>query len=122
MASYEEFLETWAAEHGSDGCTHSSDLFYRVCCLEHDFSYIHGETPRGVKVTKAQADQRFRDCIQAHSRLRFLSPMSWWRWVAVSRFGRGVWAKSPPQGLMGLGPALAEAHAARDAMLNEARP
>lgn len=113
MASYEEQLEAWAKEAGSDGCSHVPD-FYRMCCLEHDHSYSLGTTLRGVPVTKAQADQRFRDCIQARSSLRFLSPMSWWRWASVSIVGRGVWSR--PLGLLDV---RTEAQAARDAILSE---
>lgn len=98
MASYEDELEAWAKTVGSDGCTAVPD-FFRVCCLGHDFAYCNGRTLRGAPMTKAQADQQFRDCIQRHSSFRWLSPMSWWRWWAVRRFGRGAW-KTPPARLL----------------------
>lgn len=94
--SYTEELEAWGKTVGSDGCTVVPE-FFRVCCLEHDRAYATGKTLRGVVVTKADADQRFRDCIQRHSTFRWLSPLSWWRWWAVRQFGRGVWATPPPQ-------------------------
>lgn len=118
MASYEEFLEQWAAEHGSDGCTHASDRLARVCCLEHDFAYVHGFTVRGVLITKWQADQRFRDCCAAHSPLRWLSPWAWLRWLAVSRFGHGIW--KPPLGVLQT-PLLPEVRAVNAVRLAEAQ-
>ncbi len=92
IASYREELEAWALAAGSDGCTAVPD-FFRVCCLEHDHAYVTGATLRGVPVTKMEADMRFRDCIQRHSSFRWLSPMSWWRWFAVRKFGKGIWNK-----------------------------
>ena len=96
MASYREELEAWGKTVGSDGCSSPALQLFYLCCLEHDFAYVHATTFRGVPVTKAQADQRFRDCIQRHSTFRWLSPMSWWRYWAVRKFGRGVW-KTPPK-------------------------
>lgn len=92
MASYYDQLKTLAESIGSDGCSHATQ-WYQQCCWEHDWAYVTGTTPRGVPVTKEQADQRFRDCIQAHSSFRWFSPMSWWRFLAVKKFGKGVWNK-----------------------------
>lgn len=97
MASYEEELEAWGRTVGSDGCTYPAMQVFRICCLAHDRAYATGFTIRGVRITKAQADQQFRDCIQRHSTFRWLSPMSWWRYWAVRRFGRGVWKTQLPQ-------------------------
>ena len=97
MSSYRDALEAWAIANGSDGCTTPSTQAFQVCCWEHDHAYVTGQTLRGVRVTKAEADQRFRDCIQAHSSLRWLSPLSWWRWLAVHWYGRGVWTLRPAQ-------------------------
>ena len=125
MSSYEDDLRAWAVATGSDGCTGVPD-FFRACCDAHDYKYTLGETPRGVKVTKAEADQQFRDCIQARSRLRFLSPLSWWRWLAVRQFGRGVWQQTVAseqqkvaRSVMGTG--VTEAQAARLAILEVLR-
>src|SRR5688572_320854 len=100
MASYEDELRAWAHTVGSDGCSTPALEFFQVCCWAHDFAYVNGKTIRGQVVSKAQADQQFRDCIQRHSTLRWLSPMSWWRWWAVRRFGRGVWRQQPPKSLL----------------------
>lgn len=88
MASYHDELKALAESIGSDGCTKGTDI-HLECCWEHDASYVLGVTPRGVPITKAQADRRFRDCNQAHSPLRWLSPLAWLRWTAVHLFGGG---------------------------------
>lgn len=123
MTSYHDELAALAKAIGSDGCTHAAD-WYVECCWEHDASYRRGVTLRGVPITKAHADQRFRDCIQANSGLRFLNPLSWWRWAAVSWFGRGIWATQTPQRLLTQSPPataaiLQDAKAARLAILRE---
>lgn len=92
MASYHDQLKSLAESIGSDGCTNAAQ-WYQECCWEHDWAYVTGTTPRGVFVTKEQADQRFRDCLQAHSSFRWLSPLSWWRFLAVRKFGKGLWSK-----------------------------
>lgn len=121
MTSYHDELEALATSIGSDGCTHA--LQVRVeCCWEHDWAYVTGTTPRGEPLTKAQADQRFRDCLCAHSPLRWLSPWAWVRWLAVSRFGHGNWTKPrvmQTQSAMGTATILATAKAARAAILEE---
>ena len=88
MPSYHDQLKTLAQSIGSDGCTNAAE-WYQECCWEHDWTYVTGMTPRGVSITKAEADQRFRDCLQRHSSFLWLSPMSWWRYLAVRKFGRG---------------------------------
>ena len=127
MSSYHDELQALAAAIGSDGCTGVPE-FYQDCCLEHDIAYALGTTPRGVPTTKAQADRRFRDCNQAHSPLRFLSPLAWWRWTAVHLFGhplprlaattRPVLKQAIVRAL--LRERLAEAAAARERMRGEA--
>lgn len=87
MSSYHDELKALAEALGSDGCTHATQT-YQVCCWEHDVAYSLSVTPRGVPTTKAQADRRFRDCLQAHSPFRFLSPLAGWRWLAVHWFGQ----------------------------------
>jgi hypothetical protein len=134
VSSYHDELQALAIAIGSDGCTHASDLAVE-CCWEHDWSYVTGMTPRGVAVTKAQADERFRDCLQAHSTCRWLSPLAWWRWLAVREFGRGIWARRPPttetlSGLLRVNGAarwradglLAEAQAVRRAVRSPQEP
>lgn len=92
MASYHDQLQALAESIGSDGCTHGLEICIE-CCWEHDWTYVTGMTPRGVVVSKEYADKRFRDCIQAHTSLRWLNPLSWWRYVAVVKFGHGIWGK-----------------------------
>lgn len=71
---------------GSDGCTKVPD-FYVDCCYEHDVHVRTGLTLQGQALTKADADARFRQCIQQHSPLGRLSPLSWWRWAGVRLYG-----------------------------------
>jgi hypothetical protein len=122
MASYHDELEALAQSIGSDGCTHALQVHVE-CCWEHDWAYVTGTTPRGVPCTKAQADQRFRDCCAAHSPLRRFSPWAWLRWLAVSRFGRGNWTKATMAPRLYrpvmASTALAQAQAARDAIVEE---
>jgi hypothetical protein len=126
MSSYHDELAALAASIGSDGCTKGMQV-HVDCCWEHDWSYVTGSTPRGVPTTKAQADRRFRDCNQAHSPLRWLSPWAWLRWTAVHVFGGGPKVLTPVtvRGLV-YGPAyrrghvaaaIAEAQAARRRMI-----
>lgn len=116
MSSYHDQLKALAESIDSDGCTQGTDVHIE-CCWEHDWAYVTGTTPRGVPTTKAEADRRFRDCNQAHSSLRWLSPMAWWRWTAVHLFGGGP-PLTPPSGLIFFYPAaIAEAQAARRRML-----
>lgn len=84
-------VEALAASIGSDGCSGVPD-FYRCCCVVHDLAYKFRMDPWGRPVrTKKTADKNFRKCIQGHSRLGVLSPMSWWRWLGVKRFGQRPW-------------------------------
>ena len=84
---YWERVRDRAAELGADGCTGATNAF-RDCCLEHDIFYRTGKTLDGRPITKAEADDRFRSCMMAHSVLGFYSPMAWIRWAAVKVFGR----------------------------------
>jgi hypothetical protein len=127
VTSYHDELQALAESIGSDGCTHALEVDVD-CCWEHDWAYVTGTTPRGVVVTKAEADQRFRDCAQRRSSFRYFSPLSWWRWAGVRLGGRGVWSKStrPSLGVLSapwtLFEALLEARAARDAILAALAP
>lgn len=76
-----------AKELNSDGCTGVRD-YYINCCYDHDIAYRTGKTIYGKPISKREADKRFRQCIQSRSKLGVFSPMSWWRWAAVSLFGR----------------------------------
>ena len=93
-ASYEDQLRELAKSIGSDGCTAALQV-HQVCCWEHDWCYVTGMTPRGRLISKVEADARFRECLQARSPFRGYSPLAWWRWVAVTWFGRGVWPPAP---------------------------
>lgn len=96
MPSYHDELKALAESIGSDGCSGPALQVHVECCWCHDLAYATAKTPRGVPITKAQADQQFRDCLQAHSSLRWLSPLSWWRWLAVRQFGHGIWKRPLP--------------------------
>lgn len=72
-----------AAHLKSDGCTLSLDIFIE-CCWEHDIARRTGRTVEGAPVSARERNAMFRRCIQARSKLGRLSPMSWWRWAAVT--------------------------------------
>jgi hypothetical protein len=79
-----------AAEIGADGCTMATGAF-RDCCLEHDLFYRTGKTLQGKPITRAEADERFKSCMQRNSKLGWFSPMAWLRFFAVRKFGADSW-------------------------------
>jgi hypothetical protein len=85
--SYWERVKDKAAELGTDGCSFATGAF-RDCCLEHDCHYRTGETIFGEPITKAEADRRFRSCMQSRSVFGFFSPIAWMRYLMVKKFGR----------------------------------
>ena len=72
---------------GSDGCTGVPD-FYLEACLEHDIHWRTGRTLYGQTISTRQSNTRFRWVIQDRSLFGVFSPLSWWRWAAVSIAGR----------------------------------
>jgi hypothetical protein len=81
-------VRTLAASLGSDGCTGVSEL-YHPCCELHDCLYRTGVSWRdGTPVTRAHADQAFRQCMQQRSPFKAASPVAWLRWLGVRLFGR----------------------------------
>lgn len=82
-AEYWAWVRRIALAIGSDGCTKSLDL-YVECCYEHDIHWRTGVRHGGQPITRMEANAEFRRCIQSRSTLGRLSPMSWWRWGAVS--------------------------------------
>ena len=84
---YWERIKDKAAELGADGCSGATGAFAE-CCLEHDIYYRTGATLDGRPITKEEADKRFLACMQSRSIFGFYSPMAWWRYLAVKRFGR----------------------------------
>ena len=95
---YRAWLEEWAREVKSDGCTGVPD-FNKLCCLQHDYCYQTHTDPRAayqgkvVPITRGEADKMFRLCNQSESFLHKVSPMAWWRWVGVRIGGRKAWDK-----------------------------
>jgi hypothetical protein len=99
---YWKHVRKKAKELNSDGCTLVTEL-YQDCCLEHDVHYRtgwkwtvaytrDGEVFRGVRrITRAEADERFRLCIQSRSRFGRWSPIAAIRWVGVRALGWAVW-------------------------------
>lgn len=85
-----ERVRSIAAALGSDGCSGVPD-FHLDACLEHDIHYRTGKTIYGTPLTRAQADARFRRCIQQRSIFGRFSPMAWWRWAGVRLFGGASW-------------------------------
>lgn len=87
---YIAHIERQCAALGCDGCTGVPD-FYLMGCQEHDIAYRTGHDPLGFRITKAEADERFRWYIQNHSVFGNWSPMAWWRWWAVRELGAKAW-------------------------------
>lgn len=75
---------------GSDGCTMVAQIYKRAC-IKHDFMYRTHRDFTGEVVTRAEADRRFRLCIQSLSGWHLLSPISWVRWLGVRIAGRFFW-------------------------------
>lgn len=105
---YDVWVENEAKAIESDGCTLVSELFHH-CCSEHDLAYRLKKDPRKAylywikrcvnywdlakPITRAEADRRFRECMQSHSTFGKFSPVAWVRWAGVRMFGQGAWSK-----------------------------
>ena len=74
----------------TDGCSGVPD-FYLNCCIIHDWWYRTHRNLDGTPITKTQADKGLKECIQADSVLGRFSPMAWWRYWGVKKFGRKAW-------------------------------
>lgn len=86
-ASYWDRVRHIAGLLKSDGCTGVKDYFLDAC-LEHDIHWRTRLTIDGHRISISESNRRFRLVIQNRSRFGVLSPLSWWRWVGVSVFGR----------------------------------
>jgi hypothetical protein len=87
---YWQQIRKRAAALKADGCSGVPDFFLDAC-LEHDVHYRTHTWLDGSPIFKSEADERFRHVIQSRSAFGVLSPMSWWRWMAVKAFGRKAW-------------------------------
>lgn len=85
-AEYWARVRVKAKELNSDGCSGPTQLF-QDCCFEHDIAYRTGETVDHERKSQHEADDDLRECVQCFSLFRWLSPVSWARWVAVRLFG-----------------------------------
>ena len=97
---------------GSDGCTLVSEMFHK-CCSQHDLAYYWGKNPKSAynyyittvapdneacwryadPVTRKEADDQFKTCIQGCSVFKRFSPLSYIRWAGVRIGGAGIWAR-----------------------------
>lgn len=75
----------------TDGCSGVPD-FYLDCCIIHDWWYRTHRNLDGSSITRAEADKRLMKCIQADSWFGKFSPMAWWRYWGVQKFGKKAWA------------------------------
>lgn len=97
MWSYTEYVqrvELLAKALKADGCTGVPD-FYLLGCLEHDIAYHTHCDPWKRPLTKDEADKRLRYYVRMRSPFGILSPMSWWRWAAVTWWAQKSWAHTP---------------------------
>ena len=88
--SYWDQVRKMAFRLHSDGCTGATEL-YHDCCLEHDIAYRTGGNIFGERRTRAQADARFRRCMQARSWFGKWSVVAWARWAVVRVVGGFNW-------------------------------
>lgn len=80
--SYWDRVKDAAKRLHGDGCSASPDLWFRICCDEHDVIYRTGKDADGKPVSRAGADWRLLRCIQRKSPLAKvylggLSPLSY---------------------------------------------
>jgi hypothetical protein len=90
MMDYWDRVRAEATRLGSDGCSGVPD-FFRDACLEHDIHYRTHRNLDGREITKREADRLFRQRMQDMSVFGAYSPMSWWRWLAVTLAGGSSW-------------------------------
>ena len=84
----------------SDGCSKVADI-HKDCCYEHDLAYHYGRDPRAsyaikswslaAKISRSEADARFRKCNQELSSLGKASPLAGWRWLGLRVGGWLAW-------------------------------
>lgn len=89
MGYYDRLLEI-ADEEGFDGCSMATGV-RKECCAEHDYHYRYHRRLTGEPITKAEADLRFRACLQRRGWMGWWSPIAWARYWAVRWFGRRAW-------------------------------
>lgn len=105
-----DWIDQEAAKINSDGCSCVPD-FYLKCCKVHDLAYYYARSPYSAynyylttaapddekawryadHITQADADGMLKKCIQECSRFGRFSPMAWWRYWALRKFGQKAW-------------------------------
>lgn len=104
--TYWNFIRSEATLIDTDGCSRVSG-FQVDCCFEHDLGYYYAADPRDAyrlyrlgdhdywqhasPITREDVDSRFRKCHQTRSKFGQWSPMAFWRWLGVRRFGQSRW-------------------------------
>ena len=99
----------------TDGCSGPTIQVYVNCCYQHDIAYCTHSDEFGFPITRQEADERFRECIQHFSPFGEGSPMAAWRYWALRLFGWRAWRQqtAPTYWKEGLYERLAELQAAR---------
>ena len=80
----------------SDGCSGPTLPIYVQCCFQHDIAYRTHCDEHGAPITRKQADQRFRACMEHFSILGDHSLIAEWRYWAVRLFGWWAWINFEP--------------------------
>lgn len=83
-----------AEKLNADGCSGVPDLWFRLCCYDHDICYRTGKTAEDEPITRWEADKRFRQCMTTVSPVGRASPVSWLYWVGVRIFGGAAWNRA----------------------------
>lgn len=83
VEDYWDIVRRMAKELKSDGCSMVADIWVD-CCYEHDIHWRTGKTIDGEDISIGEANKRFRECMQAKSKLGKASPVALWRWAGVT--------------------------------------
>lgn len=87
-----------AQKLNTDGCTGVPDLWFRLCCYDHDIAYRTGLDVDGKALDRTTADHNLRRCMAEQSPLAkigcgVLSPLSWLYWAGVRLGAASHWLK-----------------------------
>lgn len=74
----------------SDGCSGVPD-FYLDYCIIHDWWFRTHRNLDGTPITFDEANRGLAEGIRSKSILGRFSPMAWWRYLGVTKWGKKAW-------------------------------